>query len=35
MGNKDKRELKKLQGKSNLTPKELKRLEELLEKVYK
>lgn len=33
--NKDYRELKKLQSKSNLTPKESRRLEELLERVYK
>lgn len=33
--NKDYRELKKLQSKSNLTPKESRRLEELLDKVYR
>lgn len=32
---KDPRELKKLQSKSNLTPKESRRLEELLDKVYR
>ena len=33
--NKDFRELKKLQSKNNLTPKESRRLEELMEKVYR
>lgn len=32
---KDYRELKKLQSKNNLTPKESRRLEELLDKVYR
>ena len=33
--NKEYRELKKLQSKGDLTPKESRRLEELLEKVYR
>lgn len=33
--NKELRELKKLQSKANLTQKEARRLEELMEKVYR